>query len=69
MDADLTDHRDYELGDSARSGPGNSRNGSTGTTVGREIGGVPVDPTDRVGSLEPGLVPKVALRTGGLEER
>ena len=69
MGAELTGHLGYERGDPAGRGSGNSRNGSTGKTVGTEVGDIRVDqPRDRNGSFASALVPKGARRLGGLED-
>jgi putative transposase len=67
--AELTDHLGYEKGDSAGSGSGNSRNGSTPKTLLTEVGPVEMDtPRDRAGSFTPRLVPKGTRRLGGLSD-
>jgi putative transposase len=69
MDAELTGHLGYERGDRAGHGSGNSRNGTTGKTIGTEVGDVRLDqPRDRNSSFASKLVPKGARRMGGLEE-
>ena len=69
MRAELTDHLGYERGDPAGRGSGNSRNGTTGKTVGTEVGDLRLDqPRDRNGSFGSVLVPKGARRLGGLED-
>jgi putative transposase len=67
--AELTGHLGYEKGDVAGRGSPNSRNGTSGKTVGTEVGDVALAvPRDRAGSFEPRLVPKGARRVGGLDE-
>jgi len=69
MDAELSDHLGYERGDPAGRGSGNSRNGTTGKTVGTEVGDLRLDqPRDRNSSFGSALVPKGARRLGGLED-
>ena len=69
LQAELTEHLGYEKGDPAGRGSPNSRNGSTPKTLATEVGEIPLAvPRDRVGSLEPRLVPKGCRRAGGLDE-
>ncbi len=69
MDAELSDHLGYAKGDPAGRGSGNSRNGTTGKTVGTEIGDLRLDqPRDRNSTFASALVPKGARRLGGLED-
>ena len=69
MDAELSDHLGYVKGDPAGRGSGNSRNGTTGKTVGTEIGDLRLDqPRDRNSTFASALVPKGARRLGGLED-
>ena len=69
MEAELSDHLGYEKGDPAGRGSGNSRNGTTGKTVGTEVGDLRLDqPRDRNSSFGSALVPKGARRLGGLED-
>jgi putative transposase len=66
---ELTEHLGYEKGDPAGRGSPNSRNGTTGKTLGTEVGPVPLAvPRDRAGSFEPRLVAKGQRRAGGLDE-
>ena len=69
MQAELTEHLGYEVGDPAGRGSGNSRNGTTAKTVGTEVGDVTLDqPRDRNSTFASQLVPKGARRLGGLED-
>jgi hypothetical protein len=59
LEAEMTDHLGYEVGDPAGRGSGNSRNGKTTKTVSTANGPVEIDvPRDRNGSFEPQIVPK-----------
>src|SRR5215211_651804 len=69
LQAELTDHLDYEKHDRAGHGSGNSRNGYTPKRLGSEIGDLELaTPRDRLGSFEPRLVPKGQRRVGGLSD-
>jgi len=69
LQTELTDHLGYERGDPAGRGSPNSRNGTTGKTVGTEVGDVALDtPRDRAGTFDPRLVPKGQRRLAGLDE-
>jgi hypothetical protein len=64
-----TEHLGYEKGDPAGRGSPNSRNGTTPKTVASEVGDIRLDvPRDRMGSLEPRLIPKGSRRAGGLDD-
>ena len=70
LQTELTDHLGYEPHDAAGRGSGNSRNGSFSKTVLTDVGAVELAiPRDRVGSFEPGLVPRGTSRLGGFDER
>ena len=69
LQAELTGHLGYEVGDPAGRGSPNSRNGSTPKTVQTEVGALGLDvPRDRRSTFEPRLVPKGARRLGGLND-
>jgi putative transposase len=66
LQAELTHELGYERDDPAGVGSGNSRNGSSPTTISTVNGPVTIDvPRDRNGSFEPRIVPKRARRLGG----
>ena len=63
--AELTSHLGYEVGDPARRGSPNSRNGHTPKTVSTEVGPVPLSvPRDRTSTFERRLVPNRSRRIG-----
>jgi putative transposase len=65
LQAEMTDHLGYEVGDPAGRGTGNSRNGSTSKTVATVNGPLEMQvPRDRNSSFEPRIVPKHARRVG-----
>lgn len=67
LNAELTHHLGYEVGDPAGRGSGNSRNGTTPKTVATVNGPVAIEvPRDRNGSFEPVIVPKKTRRLGNL---
>jgi len=69
LQAEMTDHLGYEVGDPAGRGTGNSRNGSTSKTVATVNGPLQMQvPRDRKASFEPRIVPKHARRVGNIED-
>lgn len=69
LNAELSDHLGYELGDPAAAVFPNSRNGSYPKTVASQVGDVELDiPRDRDGTFSPTLVPKGSRRLGGLDD-
>ena len=69
LQAEMSDHLGYEVGDPAGRGTGNSRNGLTRKTVATTNGQIEVTvPRDRNGSFEPQIVPKHARRLGSVED-
>ena len=69
LQAEMTDHLGYEVGDPAGRGTGNSRNGSTSKTVATVNGPLEMQvPRDRNSSFEPRIVPKHARRVGNIED-
>jgi putative transposase len=69
MEAELTDHLGYEVGDPAGHGSGNNRNGTSPKTVLTDAGAVPVKvPRDRNGDFDPVLVPKHVRRLEGFND-
>ena len=70
MDAELTEHLGYELGQAPPGGVGNARNGITEKTVHTEHGSVRIEqPRDRAGSFSPQIVPKHERRFAGFDEK
>jgi putative transposase len=70
MDAELTEHLDYERGEAPPGGAGNARNGSTPKTLHTDHGSVRIEtPRDRQGSFEPQIVPKRRSRFAGFDEK
>ena len=66
MEAELSEHLGYELGDPAGHGSGNNRNGTSAKTMLTDAGAVPVKiPRDRNGTYEPLLIPKHSRRLEG----
>lgn len=69
LEAELTEHLGYDLGDRAGKQTPNSRNGSTPKTVRTEIGDLTVQvPRDRAGTFAPVVVPKHQRRIAGFDE-
>lgn len=69
LQAEMTDHLGYDVGDPAGRGTGNSRNGKSTKTVSTRNGPVDIDvPRDRNSSFEPVIVPKRARRIGNLDD-
>jgi transposase-like protein len=69
LDAEMTEHLGYEVGDPAGRGSGNSRNGTTRKMVNTDIGPVSLDvPRDRAGEFEPVTVPKHQRRLTGFND-
>ena len=69
LEAEMTGHLGYEVGDPAGRGTGNSRNGKTTKTVSTTNGPVNVAvPRDRNGTFEPRIVPKHARRLGNIDD-
>lgn len=69
LEAEMTGHLGYEVGDPAGRGTGNSRNGRTTKTVSTTNGPVNVAvPRDRNGTFEPRIVPKHARRLGNIDD-
>lgn len=69
LQAEMTDHLGYDVGDPAGHGTGNSRNGRSVKTVSTRNGPVDIEvPRDRNGSFEPTIVPKRARRIGNIDE-
>jgi putative transposase len=69
LEAEMSEHLGYEVGDPAGRGTGNSRNGKTSKTVATTNG--PLDmriPRDRNSTFEPRIVPKHARRVGNIED-
>ena len=67
LEVELTDHLGYEPHDPAGRGSGNSRNGTSPTTVTTDVGEVELAvPRDRNGTFEPQTVPKHQRRLDGL---
>src|SRR5499427_4122850 len=70
LGAELTEHLDYEKGDPAGRGSGNSRNGSSAKTVLTQDGEIEIAvPRDRAGSFEPLLIAKGQTRFDGFDEK
>jgi len=66
---EMTHELGYVRGDSAGSGSGNSRNGTSKKTVSTPNGSVTLDvPRDRNGVFEPRIVPKHVRRWGQIDE-
>lgn len=69
LEAEMTDHLGYEVGDPAGAGTGNSRNGKTTKSVQTLAGPVQITvPRDRDASFEPVIVPKRVRRLGKVED-
>jgi putative transposase len=69
LEAEMTGHLGYEVGDPAGRGTGNSRNGKTTKTVSTTNGPVDVAvPRDRKSTFEPRIVPKRARRLGTIDD-
>src|SRR6218665_3739341 len=69
LQAELTEHVDYEKGDPEAALHGNSRNGSFPKTVGTTAGEVELRiPRDRNGTFTPRLVPTGSRRLSQLDE-
>jgi putative transposase len=69
LQAEMTDHLGYDVGDPAGRGTGNSRNGRSTKTVSTRNGPVDIEvPRDRNGSFEPTIVPKRARRIGSIDD-
>lgn len=69
MEAEMSEHLGYELGDPAGHGSGNNRNGTSAKTMLTDAGAIPVKiPRDRNGSYEPKLIPKHSRRLEGFND-
>src|SRR5947207_15531561 len=69
LGAELSDHLGYEKGDPAGRGSGNSRNGTSATTVLTEDGEIDLAvPRDRAGSCYPLLIAKGWTRFDGFDD-
>src|ERR1700749_277851 len=69
LEAEMTNHVGYEVGDPAGRGSGNSSNGKTSKPVSTTSGPVTLAvPRDRNGSFEPAIVPKRARRIGNIDD-
>ena len=64
MNAELTQHLGYEVGQPKPEGQRNERNGASGKTVITDTGAVRIEvPRDREGGFEPILIPKHERRS------
>jgi putative transposase len=69
LEAEMSEHLDYDKHDPAGRNRENSRNGTRTKTVQTEVGPVEIDvPRDRDGSFEPGIVRKRQRRLDGIDE-
>ena len=70
MNAELTQHLGYEVGQPKPEGQRNERNGASGKTVITDTGAVRIDvPRDREGGFEPILIPKHERRFTGFDDK
>ena len=70
LQAELSGHLGFEVGQARPGGAANSRNGSTAKTLATELGEVRIrTPRDRDASFEPQLVRKRQTRLAGVDDR
>jgi len=70
MNAELTQHLGYEVGQPKPEGQRNERNGASGKTVITDTGAVRIEvPRDREGGFEPILIPKHERRFTGFDDK
>jgi putative transposase len=70
MNAEMSQHLGYRVGEAKPDGQGNERNGASGKTVLTDTGAVRIEvPRDRLGSFEPILIPKHERRFTGFDDK
>jgi len=70
VEAELTEHLEYEKHDASGRGSGNNRNGKAHKTIHTESGSIDIEvPRDGNGSFEPKFVRKRQRRLDGFDEK
>ena len=70
LQAELTDHLDYDKNQVAANEAGNTRNGRSRKTLKGDFGELPIEmPRDRIGMFEPQLITKHQTRWSGFDDK